>query len=300
MTHSVIIVTRNRHDDLRVALAALAGQTKPPDEVIVVDASDQPLMISQTNSTTPRLVVIDAAPSIPAQRNIGLANAKGDIVSFLDDDAVPEPAFYEKILHRFALDIEGRIGGIGGSMTGERARPSPELLFRRLFLIQTTNGNGRFRLSGIPDPVTAAAVECEVSILSSGGCSFRHIAVAGLRFEEYWCTGAALGLATGRGFAEDMLFSADVSGTHQLIVLPDARYAHHASPRSRETTETTQALYVFAMRYVSRKFRPGGVGKACRIWALIGQGLLNLMQAAWYRDPGYLHGYLRAMRVRLP
>lgn len=317
MTHSIIIVTRNRLSDLRILLAALAAQTVLPVEVVVVDASDTPLSMEDCLSVAPddavlnpktpdvrvvadRLQILHTAPGIAAQRNVGLHTARGDILTFFDDDAVPSPDYCENVLQRFATDTVAEIGGISGSMVGGRPRGAVERLLRTVLGIQTGMGTGRFRLSGIPEPLPCSDREREVSICATTACSYRRRAVEGLGFEEYWCSGAAVGLPTGRGFGEDMLFSAEVAKRHRLVILPGARYAHHDSPRNREDTMTTQALYVFSLRYVSRLHARGRIGRCCRFLALGGQAVLNLLQALRYRDAGYIRGWYRAMRARLP
>ena len=40
MTVSVLVPTRNRPDDLRTFVASLVGQTRKPDELVIVDSSD--------------------------------------------------------------------------------------------------------------------------------------------------------------------------------------------------------------------------------------------------------------------
>jgi glycosyltransferase involved in cell wall biosynthesis/GT2 family glycosyltransferase len=50
-------------------------------------------------------------PNLSISRNIGICMAKGDIVAFIDDDAIPEPEWLEQLAR--AYDTDG-IGGAGG------------------------------------------------------------------------------------------------------------------------------------------------------------------------------------------
>ena len=50
-------------------------------------------------------------PNLSISRNIGICMAKGDIVAFIDDDAIPEPEWLEQLAR--AYDDDG-IGGAGG------------------------------------------------------------------------------------------------------------------------------------------------------------------------------------------
>lgn len=87
---SVIVCTRDRPDDLRKALESLTDQDFDGYEVLVVD---------QSRSDTTRLVVEEAAgggesvryirlstPGLSRAYNAGIANARGDLLAFTDDD----------------------------------------------------------------------------------------------------------------------------------------------------------------------------------------------------------------------
>jgi glycosyltransferase involved in cell wall biosynthesis len=71
---SAVIPTRNRPASLHRALSALTRQERPPDEVIVSDASDLPLDANALAAAYPglRLTYFPAVPSVCAQRNEGI------------------------------------------------------------------------------------------------------------------------------------------------------------------------------------------------------------------------------------
>jgi hypothetical protein len=299
MTHSAIVITKDRPREAAASLGMLAGQDVPPDEIIVVDASERDAAATPSRDAqsmqTSRLTVLRAEANISGQKNAGLAAATGDIVSFFDDDVLLPTDYCGAVLRRFADDAEGRIGGIAG-LPLDQPRPAwPLLLYRKAFLLQTDCGRGRFRLSGFPDFGFDFQEETAVEFLASTAVSFRRSAIGHARFDA-GLTGPALGLATGRGFAEDVEFSSVIARTHALRVLPSLRFRHDASPANRESTEITQALYVHAMRRVSAAHAAGPLQRLARLWALAGQGGLCLMQSAGYRDAGYVRGYWRAMR----
>ncbi len=89
MDISVVIPTRNRPERVRKALSALARQTSPPAEVIVVDASDKGCydveMLVAEFRTLP-LKLLSSAPSVCIQRNKGIAAASSDWIFLCDDD----------------------------------------------------------------------------------------------------------------------------------------------------------------------------------------------------------------------
>src|SRR5581483_3567739 len=116
---AVVICTRNRPDDLADCLASLARQTRLPDEVLVVDASDGPepearVRAWAATAPVPRVDVLPAAPGLTRQRNLGAAATTGDLITFLDDDVVLDPGYLAAIAELFVLDPS--LGGAQGTV----------------------------------------------------------------------------------------------------------------------------------------------------------------------------------------
>lgn len=90
---SVIVVSRGRPDLLKRCLIAIGQLWHPAFEVIVVaDTAGQAAV--QEMGWRDRVILAGCdEPNISLARNIGLAQASGDIVAFIDDDAVPEPTW---------------------------------------------------------------------------------------------------------------------------------------------------------------------------------------------------------------
>ena len=115
MQISVVIPTRNRPERVRKALAALARQTLPPAEVIVVDASDAGLYDADALATEFRtlpLVVLSSAASVCIQRNKGIEAARSDWVFLCDDDIeLPGDHFQQLADHVGKHPGCGAVGG---------------------------------------------------------------------------------------------------------------------------------------------------------------------------------------------
>lgn len=96
---SVIIVSRHRAAALRRCLLGLAQQDHPNFEVIVVA---DPAGVAAVQALDLRIKVLpfDAA-NISAARNLGLTHAAGEIVAFIDDDAVAEPTWLSRLCAGF-------------------------------------------------------------------------------------------------------------------------------------------------------------------------------------------------------
>ncbi len=88
-TISVIIPTRNRPETLVRAVTSVGVQSRPVDEIIVVDDGSTPPVDPDEFADMPVAVIVvrsDVSVGAAAARNLGVARATGDFVAFLDDD----------------------------------------------------------------------------------------------------------------------------------------------------------------------------------------------------------------------
>lgn len=100
MTFSVVIPTCGR-ETLRRTLRSIAAQSKPPEEVIVVGDGEQPVARAIfEEERRPGWRYEEHGPTRligNAQREHGIALARGDYLSFMDDDDVYEPDAFSAI-----------------------------------------------------------------------------------------------------------------------------------------------------------------------------------------------------------
>jgi glucosyl-dolichyl phosphate glucuronosyltransferase len=113
---SVVICayTTERLPSMHEAVAALEAGTVPPDQiVIVIDHSDE--LLAQARSIWPAHVVIenDGPNGLSGARNAGVAAATAEVVAFLDDDAIPDPDWVERL--RTAYE-DPAVLGVGGAV----------------------------------------------------------------------------------------------------------------------------------------------------------------------------------------
>jgi glycogen synthase len=109
---SIVINTDGRAESLATTLNSLRWLDYPCFEVCVVagptpDATQTELARWAGSIKVERCGVRNLSVS----RNIGIAMAAGEIVAFLDDDAIPEPEWLRDLAAAYASD---RIGGAGG------------------------------------------------------------------------------------------------------------------------------------------------------------------------------------------
>jgi len=167
-TVSVIINTYNRGHHLKRLLDMLSYQTYDNFEVIVVNGpstDNTEDVLNQYKS----IIKIETCPEVNlcASRNIGVKAAAGEIIAFIDDDAVPESKYWIENAVKPFLDSEvGAVGGLVKRINGDlefaygvmsifgdnRAVCSNKGEYETLkgeFFNGTAGGNSFFRLSAV-------------------------------------------------------------------------------------------------------------------------------------------------------
>ena len=101
---TVAVCTHAGRDRIEPALRSLAHQVDAPDEVLVVDnapADGRTEAFVRTRFPGVRYQ-IEPVPGLDFARNSALEHASGDIVAFLDDDAVAGPEWTRRVREAFA------------------------------------------------------------------------------------------------------------------------------------------------------------------------------------------------------
>jgi GT2 family glycosyltransferase len=112
---TVVVCVHNGGSVLSRALEALEGQTLEPGdyEVLVVDDGSRDDTAVAASRPSVALVRLDRNVGLAAARNVGVANAHGEIVAFTDADCEPDPAWLERLLEPFA---DRKVNGVSGSV----------------------------------------------------------------------------------------------------------------------------------------------------------------------------------------
>lgn len=101
-TVSCIIPVYNGERFLAEGIESLLAQTRPPDEIIVVDDGSTDGSADVARSFGDRVRYVHQENAGPAAaRNRGIREATGDFISFLDADDLWEPTKLERQLRRF-------------------------------------------------------------------------------------------------------------------------------------------------------------------------------------------------------
>jgi glycosyltransferase involved in cell wall biosynthesis len=126
---TVCICTFNRKNDLRAALASLAAVRIPTDtvwEVVVVDNNSSDgtgAAVAGLQSRMPVRYFVETNQGLSHARNRAVAEARGRILAFLDDDVVVEPAWLQGVVHAFSGSPRPAAVGGPARLTATRPRP---------------------------------------------------------------------------------------------------------------------------------------------------------------------------------
>jgi glucosyl-dolichyl phosphate glucuronosyltransferase len=116
MNISVIICahTEERWQDLLEAVDSVAQQTVPPHQIVIaIDHNPALLARAQAQFATATVVENEQERGLNGTRNSGVAVTTGEIIAFLDDDAIAEPDWLEQLLAAYTAE---HIVGAGGKI----------------------------------------------------------------------------------------------------------------------------------------------------------------------------------------
>ena len=292
---SVIICTRNRFDCIPDCLQSIAQQTSLPDELIIIDSSDIP-MIAQERFTSlftsdifphTHLLYRHTKPGLTYQRNVGIELAHGDIVYFFDDDVIIDKNYIKEMQRIFA----GHPKFAGGSGTITNIAPYKctfRHIMRVLFLIQRNYASGYFTTSGMPTHAFGSECFQEVQVLGGCCCAYRASVFKKNQFDEYLVRYA---------FMEDCDFSKRVSQHHKLFYNPYAKLVHLQSPLNREKVLDFRTMFSHYYTYLFFKnFYPENRLRIfAYAWSMFGLLIEAIYSSIAQRNIHYIIGYWKGL-----
>nr|MDT0656501.1 glycosyltransferase family 2 protein [Micromonospora sp. DSM 115978] len=110
---SVIVPNYNYARALRLCLAALAGQTHPALEVIVVDDGSTDDSVAVAEAAGVRVLRTPTNSGVSVARNLGADHAHGEIIMFVDSDVALAPEAVATAVE--VLRGDPRIGAVAGN-----------------------------------------------------------------------------------------------------------------------------------------------------------------------------------------
>ena len=112
---SVVVVSRGRPKLLQLCLKAISQLLYDNFELVVVADRAGLAAVNTSDLADLAKTVLFEEPNIATARNLGIAQAAGELVAFVDDDAVPEPGWLHHIAAVFA---DQDIAAAGGYVRG--------------------------------------------------------------------------------------------------------------------------------------------------------------------------------------
>ena len=295
LTISIIICTRNRLDCIGECLASIAQQTVLPNELVIIDSSDVPLIAQQdfsslfNKSTFPHTVLLyrHTRAGLTYQRNVGIDLAHSDIIYFFDDDVVLDQN-YIKEMQRIFAGHQKYAGGSGAITNIPVYKRSFRQTVRTFFLIQRNYASGNFTSSGMPTHAYGTSEFKEVQTMGGCCCAYRSHVFNKHRFDEHLIRYA---------YMEDCDFSKRVSNQHKLFYNPFAKLVHKQSPLSREKLVDFRTMFSNYYTYLFFKnFYPEKkIRIVAYVWSMLGLFIEAMYSTALECNTAYIRGYCRGI-----
>jgi len=288
---TLIIPTKNRPNDIQKAIKSVLFQTKLPDELIVIDQSKDnlsKLVIKKNviNCQKIKLIYIHDTKikGLVDAKRVGVENASGDIICFIEDDVYLEPNYLKEI--EFGFKTCPEMLGCCGVVTNQS---KTLLLYSLLFHF--------FHIGIFADPrVTYNCPSNKVikkSIipsdkLSGGISAWKKIVFNSISFDLY----------NDFHMFEDIDFSTRVAKHfgNCLYINSNVRLAHYCSQTNRDVLDIRQRRKVRECFTYYKKRKDWPSATISFYWLLIGMLLEAIFQSFSCLSFKPIQGYMLGLR----
>jgi glycosyltransferase involved in cell wall biosynthesis len=299
ISFSIVICTLNNVTGLEKCINSITQQTLIPNEIIIVHGdSNKEMEKSITKKIRPilqsnliALKYIKTIRSLVSQRNIGIDNASGDVIVFLDDDVILEKDYFFYLFEVYQSKWNENLGGVQGSII-EASRGnswSPIEVIRKIFLYANITGSGRLLASVNPSFCGNPQEIREVDIFNGCMMSFRRDILLKNRFDtnfkEFW-------------MCDDIELSYRISRKYHLYQTPLARLHHIPSAPNYEGRRKMTRMLVYNRFYMFRLyFCDSKINWILFFWSNIGEFLLRILNCLRISNLGALLGFLEGWKL---
>jgi len=109
----ICVYTMERLQDIREAVGSVLAQTLKPHEVIVAVDHNKELFHKLQSELSPqvKLVLNEGPRGLSETRNVGVRSSTGEIVAFIDDDAMADRSWLEDLTKHFSDPLVAAVGG---------------------------------------------------------------------------------------------------------------------------------------------------------------------------------------------
>ena len=273
---SVIVCTYGRAAALLDLLRCLASQTYRDFEVLIIDGNgaNSPAAAAIRNSqasTALSVRLITSSRGLTRQRNVGLRQALGEVIIFLDDDVSVDESFLSDVIALLARPDMQDIGGVTGYDVLNYPSPLSGKWRMRYWLGAIPSlkpGDADHLGRAVPvsflQPLSGSI---EVGWLSGFCMIYRRAAMAGLFFDEH--------LPTYGG--EDRDFSMRVAQHWRLVLCGDLRVRHHCTAQGRASDVGRMFQTAFGVGRRFRKYHHGWTDFLVIARSIVGDFLVDVL-----------------------
>lgn len=288
---TLVIPTKNRPNDIKNAVKSVLFQSKLPDELIVVDQSHDnlsKLVIKKIVFNCPKIKLIyihdTKIKGLVDAKRVGVENASGNIICFIEDDVYLEPGYLKEIESGFKK--YPNMLGCCGVVTNQ---PKTRRLYIWLFHFFHIGifADPRVALNFLPSKFNKKSLILSDK-LSGGISAWKKNVFNIISFDLY----------NDFHMFEDIDFSTRVAKHfgNCLFINPNAKLAHFCSQTNRDVLDIRQRRKVrecFAY-YKKRKDLPSAA--ISFYWLLVGMLLEALFQSFSCLSFKPIQGFLLGLR----
>jgi len=253
MKVSVVIPTKDRPNELKECIEALLKQTRPIDELVIVDGSTSEEISDEIKKfisgiRIPCIYIREREGGLARARNIGARYAQGDIVVYVDDDVILGNDWVEKAVKTFKK--YNKVGGLGGEVLAPVEKKA--LLFSKVskiwsyLFLRDSIKKGSVTIAGhlTTHPNKLSFVEW----LGTSAVAYKKDVLKEFKFDE------RLELAAPYAYYDDFDFSYRVGRKYKLLFNPELKAVHRASRIRLDQFKLNRAK-ILNHYYIVKKYR---------------------------------------------
>lgn len=297
MRISVIIPTKNRQKDLVITLRSLMQQSRPAEEVVIIDQSlesckKEILELFKADGNKSDLIYLwdKDISGLTEARTTGYKKSRGEIVFFVDDDITLETNCIENLLRTY--DENPHIGGIGGVDTSWRNKSLLLLLIRTVFTCGPFSGKrgGWFFTDWIPHYFHNRLTRPFPSWWLLGGMmSFRRHVLEEIGFDEQ---------LHGHNFIGPVDLTFRASEKYYLVIAPGVKGYHRGGLVALYNMKEDYEKRVSGDWYFFKKnIKKTPLNILLFAWSHFGRFLGTIAASLFHGSLDPLRGYLAGMKI---
>ncbi len=267
LTFSVVIPTHDRPASLRRCVGALLAQSRPPDELIIVNDGTEELpgdVCDDIRRSGVKYIPIRRPArraNLPASRNAAMDAASGDIIVMLDDDIEVGENYLGELQDMYLADKAGKIDAIGAvAAEPPRLRAGQRIWdFLMLLIAHARWRPRRCAAKSVPLDEKLRGRLLPTDFIVGGRASFRRRLGDNVRFNE---------LFGGYALGEDRDFFYRAAQKYALFIAPSLKMTHHrtdAAPGRPDPVAYGKMIVTNIHRIAVDAIEPGA-GKWLLVW----------------------------------